>query len=74
MIMSPANDVARFPQKPVTTIQTDNDRNAEHHIQNFHHSENLKCHTLKRFYVLFLYYSFLQSDYITKIIPAVGSH
>jgi len=48
MIMRPVNDVAWFPQKLVTTSQTDNDRNAEHHIQNFHHSENLKCHTLKK--------------------------
>jgi hypothetical protein len=47
MIMQSANDVAWFPEKLVTTSQTDEDRNGEHHIQNFHHSENLIRHNLK---------------------------
>lgn len=47
MIMQPAN--GWFPEQLVTTSRTDNDRNAEHN-QNFHHSENLKCHTPEKIF------------------------
>jgi hypothetical protein len=73
MIMQPSNDVKWFPEKLVTTSQTDKNRNAEHHNQNFHHSANLKCYILKKISSS-LSVSFHQSDYITKIIKAVGSH
>jgi hypothetical protein len=71
--MQPANGCSMVPRKP-GDHQPNNDHNAEHHTLNFHSRENLKSHTLKRLYLLLLYYAFHQFDYITKIMIVVGWH